>query len=719
MKSLQVALLICVSAGTVLAQSYPPTPPSNTTTNTPAGDPNYVPPTPYYPLQDANKHQAISVDSELLTWNDFLEYRKPALALTAGVLNMKAAIEASLASSAVSAGYLDTGSFTTNGANTALIGIRNNEPIYYQTYNIDAADTCNTDELWVNGISGLDLSGVNSSLGMWDGNEVLESHQEFDGRAVQQDTGEDNAAYDSHPTAVAGTMIAQGQTLQAKGMAYEANLRAYGWNNDMAEMALAASSQDSLKISNHSYGRVCGWVIRQVGSLNYFFWYGNLTVSESEDYKFGFYSPDTARVIDDIAYSSPGYLSVWAAGNEGWGENQGPEFYGLTQPFPHYVLNGSAFEWRTDLSHEADGGIDGYDNISPQGSAKNNLTVGAIHNNTDGFASGETITLASFSSIGPTDDGRVKPDIVAPGVNLYTAGNSSNNDYITESGTSFSSPVTAGTLDLLQQLNNELFGTNRVTLSSTLKGIVIHTADDAGNVGPDYKFGWGALNALSAATLITDDADSGMRTHIKEFFIPDGKRIEFPVRATNSTPLKVTICWIDPPGPTLTPSLNPTNLTLVNDLDLRLISPSGVTNFPWVLDPSNPATPATFGDNYRDNVEQVYIESPESGLYSVEVSYKENLVNGHQTLSMLLSGNTPVDPGAFFIEQLEVASTTNTLQWGAIPGAFYQVQSCSDLATGNWTDTIAEISALGTNVVVDVSTNETRNAVFYRISESF
>lgn len=717
MKSRCLTLLIILSAGSTIAQtSFPPPPPVST--NTPPASTNTVPVEPYYPLQNADKHQAISIDAEPISWNDFLEYRKPALLFTAGMLNMSAIEAENQASLAVSSGYLHAEAFNTNGAHIALIGIQNNEPVYYETHNLGAAASMQTDELWVGGSSGLSLSGAGSTLGMWDGNEVLESHQEFGSRASQQDSGEKPSSFHYHPTSVAGTLIAAGVSTQAKGMAYEANLSAYGWGNDMAEMALAASQTNSLKISNHSYGRSCGWDIVTISPYRYFFWYGETSVSTYEDYKFGFYSPDRAKVIDEIAYNSPGYLSVWSAGNDST-ETVTPEHNGFTQPVGHYVWNGTAYQWNTTLIHEADGGSAKYDNIPPQGNAKNNLTVGAIEKVVGGYTGNSSLILADFSSCGPTDDGRIKPDVVAPGVNIYTSDNAADNSYHSVAGTSFSSPAVAGSLHLLQQLYVDLFGTNRITLSSTLKGIAIHTADDGGNVGPDYKFGWGAFNSLSAAALVTNDVNSGVRAHIKEFFMPDGESIHFPILATNSEPLKVTISWIDPPGPTLSPSLNPTNITLVNDLDLRLVSPSGVTNFPWILDPNSPESPANTGDNFRDNVEQVYIENPEDGLYSVEVSYKGTLVNGYQTLSMLLSGNTPIDPGQFLIEQLEVASSTNTLQWGAIPGAFYQVQSCSDLTSGNWTDAIAEVSALSTNIVLDVATNETRNAVFYRISESF
>ena len=112
--------------------------------------------------------------------------------------------------------------------------------------------------------------------------------------------------------------------------------------------------------------------------------------------------------------------------------------------------------------------------------------------------------MSSFSGWGPTDDGRIKPDICANGVGLYSSYSGSDTQYASISGTSMATPNLSGSLLLLQQHYQNLFGTGSFMRSATLKGLVIHTADEAGsNPGPDYKFGWGLANMATAAQAIT------------------------------------------------------------------------------------------------------------------------------------------------------------------------------------------------------------------------
>src|ERR1039458_464782 len=181
--------------------------------------------------------------------------------------------------------------------------------------------------------------------------------------------------------------------------------------------------------------------------------------------------------------------------------------------------------------------------------------------------------MSTFSSWGPTDDGRIKPDLVAAGVDIYSCG--TNNRYLTDSGTSMAAPAVAGSLDLLTQLQKQLYGTNPPMLSSTLRGLAIHTADDADGTGPDYKFGWGLLNSRSATLLMESNYVSQSLANIKEVRLTNGDYIELPVAATNTKPLRVTSCWTVPPRTPPGFSLNPTNRMLVNDLDLRVISAGG------------------------------------------------------------------------------------------------------------------------------------------------
>lgn len=190
--------------------------------------------------------------------------------------------------------------------------------------------------------------------------------------------------------------------------------------------------------------------------------------------------------------------------------------------------------------------------------------------------------------------------------------------------------------------------------------------------------------------------------------------------STNS-PLKVTICWTDPVGaPNSITNLDNPAIKLVNDLDLRIYSPNGATNFPWVLNPdltnrtsAARSAAATTGDDSRNNVEQVYIPNPTNGTYSVTVTHKGSLTNS-QWVSILISGNVAQPPPPFAVNQIIQTGTNQTaVGWPAVVGAQYQVQANSDLTTTNWINTGGIVSARLTNVVTQVTMSGSQ--AFYRI----
>ncbi len=91
-----------------------------------------------------------------------------------------------------------------------------------------------------------------------------------------------------------------------------------------------------------------------------------------------------------------------------------------------------------------------------------------------------------------------------------------------------------------------------------------------------------------------------------------------------------------------TPSLNPTDANLKNDLDMRITAANTTVSFPYILDPANPATAATNGDNYRDNIEVIYIDSPNAGeIYELQITHKNSLYFGSQNYSLIVTGNEP------------------------------------------------------------------------------
>ncbi|MCT4637437.1 MAG: S8 family serine peptidase [Bacteroidales bacterium] len=472
-------------------------------------------------------------------------------------------------------------------------------PIYFQTFNSNSAKTISTNKVLPGGSSGLNLDGSGITIREWDGGAVRLTHQEFGNRVVQGD-GVTTTHY--HAQHVAGTMIASGVNATAKGMAPAANLRAFDWNSDVSEMATEASN--GALMSNHSYGYITGWAWNGFGWQ----WYGDTNVSTQEDYRFGFYNSNT-KDYDVVAHNAPYYLIVKAAGND---RGDGP----------------------TNGQYPQDGP---YDCIGSVGVAKNILTVGAVNDITAGYSQPSDVVMSSFSSWGPADDGRIKPDICANGVSLYSTDDDNDSDYQSLSGTSMATPSVTGSLALLQQHYQAKKGSGQFMKSATLKALAIHTADEAGpNVGPDYMFGWGLMNTLKAANKITEDDSNNV---IDELSLSNGQSYTRTVSSDGTTPIRVTIVWNDVP-PTNTPakSLDPADPMLVNDLDITLTKGSD-TFYPWKLDRNNPSAAATnSGKNSVDNVEVIDIPNPTSGSYVITVSHVGTLSGGSQEFSIILSG---------------------------------------------------------------------------------
>jgi PKD repeat protein len=274
-----------------------------------------------------------------------------------------------------------------------------------------------------------------------------------------------------------------------------------------------------------------------------------------------------------------------------------------------------------------------------------------------GYAAPSSVVMTSFSSWGPADDGRIKPDIVANGIGLYSAYNTNNTSYASMSGTSMACPSAAGSLALLQQHYYTLTGS--YMRAATLKALVIHTADEAGTgTGPDYQFGWGLMNTKNAALKIS----AGQATDVmSELILNDGAIYTRDVTALGSEPLKVTIVWTDPAGTPPDASLDPVTPMLVNDLDLR-ITRSASTWYPWKLDRDNPANAATNDtENNVDNVEVVYIASPAAGdTYTIAVDHDGTLSGGSQAYSMIISGIVITQPPTADFEASSTLSPINT-----------------------------------------------------------
>ncbi len=467
-----------------------------------------------------------------------------------------------------------------NGGISVLYRIlEDGTPIYLETFNTGSAQTINTDQVHEGGPLGFSLSGKNMQMGIWDGGQVRLTHQEFGSRVVQLDNPQD---FSNHATHVAGTMMASGVDPLAKGMAYEAALIAYDFENDVPEMVNEASN--GLLISNHSYGFNPNSIPME--------WFGAYL--------------SFARSIDQITFNAPYYLPVFAAGNS---NNAFP---------PHNPTK------------------NGYDLISGKNLAKNILSVANVEEVLN-YVDPSSVVIWQSSSWGPTDDGRIKPDISAKGRLTYssiaTADDAYSGNY---TGTSMAAPAISGSIALLQELNNNMFG-NYLTAAS-MRAIVLHTAREAGNApGPDYIFGWGLMDTAEAANVISNKDFTSI---IQENTLNEGNTYSYSVNAVDpNEPLIATIAWTDPPGAVQDTSIadDPTP-RLVNDLDIRIIAPDGFTEFlPWKLDPAQPAAAATTGDNLVDNIEKIEIPNA-TGNYTVQISHKSSLQNLSQDYTLIISG---------------------------------------------------------------------------------
>ena len=482
-------------------------------------------------------------------------------------------------------------------------------PVYQTTLNAGAAITTGVPDVRTGGPLGLNLEGEGMLIGVWDNARVKE-HAEFGNRLLTNQSLE----YSDHSTHVTGTIIAAGLDPAAKGMAPKAQATVWDFINDDSEMAiLAKPDQTSLLFSNHSYGVVLGFLQDEDG----WSWSGNSSISTQEDYRFGFYS-GKSRTIDNIAFNAPYYTIVWAAGNDRSDTGDG--------------------------THPADGNSGtGYDCIGPEGSAKNNITVGAVLK-VPNYTGPSSVVMSNFSSWGPTDDGRIKPDLVGAGVSIYSTSvtDAGVDSYMSTQGTSMAAPNVTGSLALLQELYRDLHAGNFMK-AATLKALAIHTAKEAGlNPGPDYSFGWGLLDVGAAAeVLLAQDQES---TVILENTLMNNDVFQFDFEPLGDTKVTATIVWTDPPGTPVAPQLDPGNRMLVNDLDIRIVDAGGNEVLPWTLNPASPATAAVRGNNNRDNVEKIDFDLPEPRLYTLEVRHKGQLQNNRQDYSLILTFTPSNDP---------------------------------------------------------------------------
>lgn len=499
----------------------------------------------------------------------------------------------------------------------------------------------------------LSIEGTGVTAGIWDGGPV-DAHTDFFGRLTVVDAGPPTS---DHATHVAGTLGGSGARSavlgaapnQWKGVAPGCSMLSYDYYGDIpGEYGSAIVTYDADLTSN-------SWVLDvDESAWNNCYFYGD----------YDGYAPEFDAVV--AGYFGKRIPVIVAAGNE---------------------------------RNDGDCGIDarsGYACIPPPGTAKNVITVGAINTNNS--------SMTTFSGYGPVDDGRVKPDLVAGGCqssynySIWSTwpGNTYGAAYYC--GTSMATPAVSGGVALLY----EAWGAGAdPPRPATLKALLLGTAADLGNPGPDYRFGYGrmdvkrAVDRIRFATVIEDS-------------VADGADREWTFEVPAGLPeFKITLVWDDPPG---TPLASP---ALVNDLDLLLLPPTAPPVYPYILDPANPAASATTGADHRNNVEQVVVLSPSEGTWTARITGGSVPVGATQAFSLVGIDTLPPDPPDS-LEASTVDDSTLGLLWAppdeADGAGVLLVRSSSVVA---WTPDDGETYAAGDPlpgdlVVVDTSGGSSR-----------
>jgi subtilisin family serine protease len=439
--------------------------------------------------------------------------------------------------------------------------------------------------------------GTGTRLGVWDGG-VDPTHPDFSGR-LWVDPGHGDPSND-HGTHVAGTMAGDGSNSQSEGGT------ANQWRGIATAAQIYSYDNDNLWFESHQ-----GAVQTNNVDLSQNSWGGFFTSATCATHNV--YSLDAQkmeRLVTGESYGKAISVNVAASNfRDGTSDDD-------TDPYPICGFSDTPPYLN-------------YTSLSDVGSAKNIISVGATLKDT-------TDTMTDFSSWGPTKDGRLKPDIVAPGQDIVST--QPGGTYGPSSGTSMATPHISGITSLLIQRYRTVFS-KEAYLPSTIKAVLLHTAKDLRDTfayytpGPDFASGYGIADALAAyevlsTTLVLEGQLANGATDVHNFTV-----------TSSATPVKVTIAWDD-----VTPELN-ANPKLVNNLDLELVAPDDTTiHLPWVLDPANPGNAATRGVDSMNNAEQVYVENPATGNWTIRVK-GTSIPQGPQRYSLvsgLAVGAAPV-----------------------------------------------------------------------------
>ncbi len=475
-----------------------------------------------------------------------------------------------------------------------------------EVMNNDARLTSDVDAIQPGGLAGYDLTGQGVTLGILDNGRVRDTHRDFGGRVFYRENSE---GFGDHATHVAGTMVGGGVVRpEARGMAFEAELIGYSFFGDA--VGKMAAFGNTFTASNHSYGQDLGWS----DGGGQWVYRGNAG--------FGKYDQN-ARRADEVVYNND---DIWlqAAGND---RGDRP---------------GAADEQRPVDCHR------GYDCIASTSLAKNLIIVAATEDLPGGPQDVSVLEPTGFTSYGPSDDGRIKPDLAANGQGLLSTTSQNDEAYGVKSGTSMATPTVTGAIGLLLELYGSLHNGATPTAAAT-KALLVHTArSPLGEGRPDHRLGFGLVDARRAAEHIEASAQTpGLAT---EGFI-GRESLSWGVDAVPGEDLVLTLVWTDPPGEANTGGPDDRTSALVNDLDVVLVPPGEepVMRYPWRLQPDAPGEQALRdGPNRRDNVEKIFVSGQdieEGGRWTVVVRQDAEPFQGRLQAFSLMASH-PLEPEA-------------------------------------------------------------------------
>lgn len=463
------------------------------------------------------------------------------------------------------------------------------------------------------------LSGAGVAVSLFELAAAQATHVEFQGRlTLASSVATGDAGDGRHATHVAGTIGAGGVRADAKGMAPKATIHQFcvkTANNKCTGLWLSHKEDRLAELNvvadNNSWGYVLGW---QSGDP--------FPIWNGLDIYYGAYDLTIGAPIDKIS-NEQNVLFVHSSGNDGnlpamdvWRKHRHVDDEGdeITTQLFCVSQNGSGTDCPTDCNGSVTpceltihGAATPFDTMGVTASAKNVVAVGSVNS---------AKNIVSSSSRGPAKDGRIKPDVVARGSGVLSA--IPTNAYGPSSGTSMAAPAVTGIAALLTEQWRRTFA-GADPKPAELKALLLAGAEDLGNPGPDYTYGFGLVNAKAAVDLIRADGGNGERIRTLSFL--QGARTtthEVALAVTSQQSLRVVLNWADP-AIALLPGADTdiAEKALVNDLDVSIVDPAGNVHLAWVLDKNTPSANATRGVNKVDNVEMVEIANAVPGTYRV------------------------------------------------------------------------------------------------------